>query len=219
MAIKGLIFDLDGTVALSQHFHAQAFGEVFKHHGLIFTPQDDARYTGTGAHHTFQEFFKEHGITLTQEQIEQYYQEKKAVYEELIKKSPMESVPGVKKFLEEQQKRGMKISMATGNSLEATKFILKEIRLENYFEHITTNKDVANPKPAPDIFLKAAQKMGLQPEECIVFEDAVNGVKAAKSAGMNCIGLETTTPKEKLLGAGADMIVKDYTSIEESSIS
>lgn len=215
MAIKGLIFDLDGTVTLSQQFHTQAFAEVFKKHGLNYTAEDDARYSGRGAHCTFPEFFKENGITLTQEQVEQYSAEKRAVYDELIKKNSILTVPGVEKFLERQKTRGMQIAMSTGNRIESSEIILGKAGLQKYFPIIVTNRDVEKSKPAPDIFLKAAEKLGLKPEECIVFEDAVNGVQGAKNAGMRCIALKTTTDPEKLLGAGADHLITDFNELTD----
>lgn len=215
MAIKGLIFDLDGTVTLTQQLHAQTFAEVFKKHGLTYTPEDDARYSGRGAHCTFPDFFKENGITLTPDQVEQYSREKHTAYDELIKHATIETVPGIQQFLKKQTDRGMKIAMATGNRIEPTRIILERTGVQKYFRDIVTNKDVANSKPAPDIFLKAAEKLGLSPEECIVFEDAVNGVTAAKKAKMRCIALVTTTPAEKLRAAGADHLVNSYDEVTE----
>lgn len=215
MAIKGLIFDLDGTVALSQQFHAEAFARVFKKYGLAYTAEDDARYSGRGAHCTFPEFFKEHGVTLTDEQVDEYANEKRAIYDEILDHHEVRTVPGIKKFLEDQQNKGMKIGMATGNRLDATKKLLSKAGVHNYFTVIVTNKDVPASKPAPDIFLKAAQDLGLSPEECIVFEDAVNGVEAAKKAGMRCIALQTTTPPEKLKAAGADRLVHSYDEVTD----
>lgn len=216
MAIKGLIFDLDGTVTLTQQLHAQTFADVFIKHGLTYTLEDDARYSGRGAHCTFPEFFKEHGITLTPEQIEQYSNEKHALYDELIKHAKIQTVPGVEKFLEKQNRQGMKIAMSTGNRIEPTKVILERAGILKYFTAIVTNKDVKNSKPAPDIFLKAAEKLELRPEECIVFEDAVNGVQGAKSGHMRCIALLTTTPRGKLQEAGADYLVNSYDEVSEN---
>lgn len=216
MPIKGLIFDLDGTVTLTQQFHEMAFEEVFKRHGLQYTADDDARFSGRGAHGTFPEFFKEHGIILTPEQIEQFAEEKHEVYAKIIHESQAQSVPGVEKFLERQKAKGMRMAMATGNQLQSTLYFLDKLGLEKYFEYIVTNDDIKNSKPAPDIFLKAAEKLELQPDECIVFEDAVNGVLGAKSAGMRCIALITTTPQEKLIAAGADHLVKNYDEVPDN---
>lgn len=218
MAVKGLIFDLDGTVTLTQQFHAQAFALVFKRHGLDYTEADDARYSGRGAHCTFPEFFLEHGVTLTPEQVEEYAAEKHVEYRKIIRSAEIKTVPGVIKFLERQKARGMKIAMATGNRVENADELLTRSKIKHYFEEVVTNRDVKKSKPEPDIFLKAAEKLGLEPGECLVFEDAVNGVTAARKAGMRCIATDKTTPKEKLLEAGAERVIGNFEEVTDDII-
>ncbi len=215
MNIKGLIFDLDGTLALSQQYHVQAFAEVFKRHGLTYTAEDDGRYAGKGSHCTFPEFFAEHGMKITPEQVEQYSKEKKEIYDRLIADATIQLVPGEKNFLENMKSRGMKMIVATGNKIDAAKLILSKIGILEFFQEIVTNSEVKHSKPFPDIFLKAAEKIGLKPEECVVFEDAVNGVQAAKSGHIRCIALLTTTPEKILADAGADHIVHNYDEVAD----
>lgn len=218
MPIKGLIFDLDGTVTLTQQFHAKAFAIVFKRHGLDYTEEDDARYSGRGSHCTFPEFFLEHGITLTPEEVEAYAAEKHVEYRKIIHNAEIKTVPGVVKFLERQRTRGMKIAMATGNRLENADELLGRANIKHYFEQIITNRDVKKSKPEPDIFLKAAEKLGLEPKECLVFEDAVNGVTAARKAKMRCIATDKTTPREKLIEAGAERIIGSFEEVTDDVI-
>ena len=130
----------------------------------------------------------------------------------------MQQIKGVKKFLARMKKYGIKMVVASGNKKDAIKFILGKTGILQYFKTIVTNQDVKKSKPAPDIFLKGAGEMGLKPEECVVFEDAVNGVKAAQSAGIPCICMLTTTKKTKLLKAGADLTVKDYTVLTDKML-
>ena len=178
--IKGLIFDLDNTLALSQQFHVQAFSEVFKKHGLTYTGKDDLRFAGKGSHCTFPEFFAEHGIKLTPVQVKQYSDEKTAVYNRIIHEMDIKPVKGAPAFLSKMEKMEYRMVVASGNKPEAIEYILRKIGIREFFEAIVTNKDVIKSKPAPDIFLKSAEKLGLKPEECIVFEDAVNGIRAAQ---------------------------------------
>lgn len=213
LKIKGLIFDLDGTLTLSQQYHAQAFGAVFKKHGITYTAKDDLRYAGRGSHCIFPEFFAEHGIILTKEQTEEYTNEKKTIYNKIIHEAKIHPVEGAKEFLNKMKKREMKMVVASGNTLEGIETILEKTHLREFFDDIITNSDVKKSKPFPDIFLKAAEKMALKKHECIVFEDAVNGVKAAKAAGMKCICFNTTTEKTFLLKAGAAAVFKNYTDI------
>lgn len=216
MNIKGLIFDLDGTLTLTQQFHYQAFSQVFARHGITYTEEDDLyKYAGMGSELIFPTVFGDHGITLTHEEVKQYVSEKREIYDRIIRTTPIEPVPGVVDFLERMRDRGFRMSVASGNRIESVKFLLDAIAVRDFFEFLVTNKDAAKPKPAPDIFLAAAAKMELEPSECVVFEDAVNGLQGAQAAGMSSIGLATRIPEEDLRKAGADLVVKDYNEISD----
>lgn len=208
---KGYIFDLDGTLTLTQHLHFQAFSEVFKRYGIEYTEHDDRyKYAGTGSKYIFPTVFAEYGKTLSQEEIVKLSAEKRALYDEILERSSIQAVPGVLEFLFQAQQKGIKMIVATGNKAEETEIILVKARIVHFFDIIVSQKDVKNQKPAPDIFLLAAQKLNLVPQECIVFEDGINGVKAAKAAGMYCVALDTSVEKEQLVKAGADTIINNY---------
>jgi beta-phosphoglucomutase len=214
--IKGLIFDLDGTLTLTQHFHFMAYHEVFKRHGINYTREDDYKHAGKGSSCIFPDVFKENGRTITAEEIQKYAEEKKVIYDKLIAESDIQAVPGIESFLKKMKQNGIKMAVASGNKLESIETILKKTGINQYFSIIVTNKDVKRSKPAPDIFLKAAEKLGLEQNQCIVFEDAENGIKAAKTAGIFCIGLGTGLTKEQLLKVGADFVVNNYNEIPVS---
>ncbi len=215
---KGLIFDLDGTLTLTQQFHAQAFAEVLKKNGLKYTEKDDLRYAGKGSHCIFPEFFAEHGRTITEEQIADFSEQKKQAYDRIVNTAKIKSVPGIKSFLKKMQREGKLMIVATGNKLESVKIILEKTGLEKFFQGIgnpadrliITNKDVKKSKPAPDIFLKAASVLGLKPAECIVFEDSLNGIAAAKAGKIPAIGLATGLPEKELKKHGAKFVIKNY---------
>lgn len=217
--IHGLIFDLDGTITLTQQFHYQAFSQVFAKYGIVYTEDDDLyTYAGMGSGVIFPTVFADHGITLTDEQIKAYSAEKKVIYDAIIHAEKIEPVPGVADFLERMKGHGYRMCVASGNKLEAIEFLLHAIGVRAYFEFIITNKDAEKPKPAPDIFLAAAKKFGFEPPECIVFEDAVNGITAAESGGIMSIGIATRIPEMDLRNAGADIVVKDYTELSDGMI-
>lgn len=219
-SIQGLIFDLDGTITLTQQFHYQAFSKVFAEHGIEYTEHDDLyKYAGMGSATIFPTVFADHGITLTEEQVKQYSDEKKKIYTKILEDHEILPVPGVKDFLQHVTDAGYKICIASGNKVEAIEYLLERVGVQKFFSIIVTNKDAAKPKPAPDIFLAAAAKLGLEPAQCVVFEDAVNGVHASKSAGIRCIGLATRIPENDLRAAGADYVVKNYDEISDAMIS
>lgn len=215
---KGLIFDLDGTLTLSQHFHYQSFGEIFQLHGIPYTVEDDYRHSGKGSHTIFPAIFEEHGEQITEEQIEEMSQKKKEIYEKIVIGSRVEAVPGVQDFLTRMHQKGIPMIVATGNKQEFIEMLLSKAKIPNFFQDIVTNKEVEHSKPEPDIFLKAAEKLHLDPSECIVFEDAANGILAAESAEMPCVALMTGMTREELEDAGADLVVQDYTEITDEML-
>lgn len=211
MQAKGYIFDLDGTLTLTQHLHYQAFSVVFKRYGIEYTEHDDRyKYAGTGSKYIFPTVFAEHGRILSEEEIAQFSAEKRDIYDQILEKSSVQAVSGALEFLSEAQQRRIKMIVATGNKAEETKIILAKAGIADFFDQIVSQKDVEHQKPAPDIFLLAAQKLGLSPQDCIVFEDGINGVKAAKAGGIYCVALDTSIANEELVKAGADMVITNY---------
>jgi beta-phosphoglucomutase len=209
---KGLIFDLDGTLTITQHLHYEALHRVFAGYGINYSPEEDQmKYSGRGSTYTCEQVLKEAGRNPSPEDIEQCATKKKIFYDEIIDKKDIIPIPGIQEFLARMQKAGMKMIVATGNKLEATKKILKKAGLSDYLYMIVAQQDVKNQKPAPDLFLLAAQKLGLEPVDCIVFEDAVNGVQAAKAGHFTCIAVTTGTRSEVLQAAGAAETITDYT--------
>lgn len=216
---KGLIFDLDGTLTLTQQFHAKAFAEVFKKRSIKFTKADDLRYAGKGSHCIFPEFFAEHGIKITKKQTLEFAKEKKQAYDRIVNTARIKPVPGIKNFLKKMRREGKKMIVATGNKLESVEIILRKTGLYEFFIDetgqvagplIVTNQDVKKSKPAPDIFLKAAEKLGLKPKECVVFEDSPNGIQAAKAGKIPCIALATGLSEKELEKKGAKFVIKNY---------
>ena len=212
MKIKGLIFDLDGTLTLTQQFHYQALHEVFKGYGIDYTQKEDQeKYSGKGSKYTCEQVLKAAGKNATPEEIEACATRKKEEYDKIISSNEIVPVKGAKKFLTAAGSAGLKMIVATGNKQEATKYLLNKAGLGEFFNEIISQSDVKNQKPSPDLFLAAVEKMGLQPDECIVFEDAVNGVVAAKAGNIKCVALTTGSPAEELLASGAQTAVADYT--------
>lgn len=210
--LKGIIFDMDGTITLTEELHHRAFSEVFKkfgvEYGLIMHVR---RFAGAGSEQTFKTIFAERGIQLSDEDLAKCIAEKKELYTKIVQEIEIPTVPGVSEFIQRIHKKGLKKIIATGNSnLDAVRFILKKVALLDYFPDILSIKEVAHGKPFPDVFLEAAKRIGCAANECVILEDALNGVQAAKSAGIRCIAFETTTGRDDLLKAGAEKVLKDY---------
>jgi beta-phosphoglucomutase len=210
--IKGLIFDLDGTLTLTQEFHYEALHEVFLNdYGIDYTQAEDQElFSGKGSKYTCEQILKNRGKNPTASDIEKCAARKKEVYERILAGKEIIPVPGIKDFLDSSKKEGLKMIVATGNKPEATKIILERAGILGYFDVIVSQANVKNQKPAPDLFLLAAEKLNAAPEECVVFEDSINGIEAAKAGNIPCVALTTGTAAEKLIAAGALETIKDY---------
>lgn len=210
--LKGIIFDMDGTITLTEGFHHRAFAEVFRQNGIAYDFSDHMkRFAGAGSGVTLQTIFQEHGKALNPEEIKELQAKKKELYTKIVQESEIPTVSGVHEFVKKIHVRGLKKIIATGNSnLDAVRFILKKVGLLEYFPDILSIKEVGRGKPFPDVFVEAARRLGCAADECVVLEDAINGVQAAKAAGIRCIAFETTTKKEDLLKAGASVVLRNY---------
>ena len=115
---------------------------------------------------------------------------KEAIYRELFLPE-RKVIEGAVEFLEEAQSLGIKLAVATAAPVANMEFVLDGLDLRRFFDAIMTAADVANGKPNPEVFLKSAERLGVEPKNCLVFEDAVNGFEAANRAGMKSIGIAT----------------------------
>lgn len=208
---------MDGTITLTEGLHHKAFAEIFREHGIEY-PLDDhlARFAGVGSKVIFSKIFEEHGRKLNDAEVEDFVAQKRNLYTKFVQESNLEAVPGVQEFVKRIHAKGLKKIIATGNSnLDIVRFILRKIGLNDYFPDIVSITEVGRGKPFPDVFLEAAKRIECLPRECVVLEDAVNGVESAKAAGMRCIAFETTTKQDDLLKAGAAAVFKDYTQLTD----
>lgn len=213
--LKGVIFDLDGTLTFTEELHYRAFAEIFKEYGIDFTYEEEVtKYAGSGSENIFTKVFADRGKTVSAEELEKCCAKKKELYKKIVQESEIPVVVGARELAGKIHELGVKKIIATGNSdLEAVRLVLEKAKLLKYFPDILSITEVPRGKPFPDIFVEAAKRMGCEPYECVVFEDSINGVEAASAAGITCIALETSTHREDLLKAGATSVIKNYLEI------
>lgn len=199
--IAGVIFDMDGVLLESEPFIAAAAVKMFAEKGVTVIPEEFRPFIGTGEDRFLGGVAEARGVTLDmpRDKVRTY-----AIYLDLIV-GRLEALPGVSRFLTECHRRGLKTAVASSADRMKVEGNLKEIHLPaSSFQAIVVGEDVENKKPAPDIFLEAARRLGLDPRACLVVEDAVSGVAAARAAGSRCLGLTTSFAAEFLMAAGAD---------------
>lgn len=192
---RAFIFDMDGTLVDNMRFHGAAWQQMLLENGIEADAQDFLISTaGKTNREIIPAFFKDAG----EEKLLELGGRKETIYRELFlpERKP---VDGAIEFLKESQKLGIKLAVATAAPVANMEFILDGLDLRKYFDAIMTAADVENGKPNPEVFLKSAEKLNVALENCLVFEDAINGFEAANRAGMRSIGIATVNSVEDIV--------------------
>jgi len=205
---QAVIFDMDGVIVDSEPRHAQAFLEIFHEmgcadtHGIDF---DD--YYGRSDRALWEDFIARHKPTQAIEELVQWKQGR--LIDLLVKDEPIfAELPGLLKKLAMRYR----LAVASGSAHVVIDQVLAMQQLRRFFPVVVSSQDVTRGKPAPDIFLRAAELMGVPPSSCWVIEDAETGVQGALAAGMRVIAITNTLPAERL--ADATFVVGTYAEIE-----
>ena len=185
---KAVIFDLDGVICFTDRFHYQAWKALADRLGIYFDEKINDRLRGVSRMASLEIILERATETYTQEQKEAFAEEKNNIYRELLKNmSPADLTDEVKDTPIELRNRGYKLSI--GSSSKNTKFILERIGLGDFFDAIADGTDITRSKPDPEVFLCSARKIGMDPADCAVVEDAKAGIQAARAAGMTALAL------------------------------
>jgi beta-phosphoglucomutase len=208
--IKGLIFDLDGVIVDTAKYHYLAWKRLDAELGFDFTEKDNERLKGISRMESLKILLELGGLTPDEETRLALAEKKNRWYVEYISViKENEILPGVRKFIESARAAGLKVAL--GSASKNTHAILNGLKLTNYFDVVIDGNKVSKAKPDPEVFLLAAQELGIAPNGCVVFEDARAGVEAAKKAGMRCIGIGTS-----LELCEADVQVSGFSNIDLS---
>lgn len=185
---KAIIFDLDGVICFTDKYHYQAWKTLADRLGIYFDEQINDRLRGVSRMASLSIILEQADREYTQEEKEAFAAEKNETYRELLKHmSPADLSDEVKNTLRILRDRGYKLSI--GSSSKNTKFILRQIGLDAFFDAVADGTDITHSKPDPEVFLVAAQKIGVAPVECAVVEDAKAGIEAAKASDMTALAL------------------------------
>jgi len=202
------IFDMDGTLIDNTPYHYQAWQQLFKKNGLPGLSRDTylTEISGVPIINTLKKYF---GEDISDTRLKELTTQKKQFYEVAFKPF-LRPINGLEQFLNNLKGAGVKIALATSSTMDDVDFIFETIPIRAYFDTIIIGSTVSQPKPSPQIFLKAAAQLNILPERCIVFEDSISGLKAGKNAGMKVIGIATAHPIEKVSKL-ATLAIQDYT--------
>ena len=186
--IKAVIFDLDGVIVSTDECHYLAWKAIADKENIYFDKTINERLRGVSRRESFDIILEKSDRLYTKSEKERLCTEKNELYKSLIKNlTPQNILPGAITVLDFLKENNIKI--AIGSSSKNAEMILKQVELENKFDAISDGNNITHSKPHPEVFLKAAQMLDVDPKECIVFEDANSGIDAALSAGMYSCGL------------------------------
>ncbi|MES2279676.1 MAG: beta-phosphoglucomutase [Bacteroidota bacterium] len=186
--IKACIFDLDGVIVDTAIYHYQAWKRLANQLGFDFTEHDNEQLKGVSRTRSLEIILQLGGVTKTEAEREELASLKNTWYVEMISKMrPDEILPGAKEFVEACRAAGIKTAL--GSASKNSMMILDKVGMTNLFDAIIDGNKVTKAKPDPEVFLKGAEELGINPSECVVFEDAIAGVEAAKAGGMKAVGI------------------------------
>ena len=206
--IQAVLFDMDGVLVDTECQMCLAAIAMFNELGVTVQPEDFLPFVGAGENRYLGGVAEKYGVELD---IEAAKFRAYTIYGELVK-GRLEPLPGVREFIGRCREKGIKTVVATSADLMKMEINLREISLPaESFDATVNGLEVVHKKPSPEIYLLAARKVGISPEHCLVVEDAINGVQAAKAAGMFCLALTTSFSAEQL--NQADWICPDLSDV------
>lgn len=208
--LRAIIFDMDGVLVDSEPFICEAAMKMFSERGLVVRAEDFLPFVGAGEDRYIGGVAQKYGfpIDIEREKTRTY-----EIYGQIVK-GRLQPLPGVLDFISKARQLGLRLAIASSADRVKVDINLRELGLQaQMFDAVVSGVDVAQKKPHPEIFLTAARRLNVDPSCCLVVEDAVNGVAAAKAAGMRCLGITTSFSPQEL--SAADWTAPDLASAPE----
>lgn len=212
-SVPAFLFDLDGVIVASNGLHVESWREVARRHGFACPDPDYIGKCGLRTGAVIRDLLR---WPVSEDEAARLGFEKEELYRAWIRRDGIRPIPGVLAFLAEARRAGVRCAVGSSAPRENVDLCLRALRLEDVFAATVSGADVARGKPAPDIFLKAAQASGVPPRACLVFEDAPAGIAAAHAAGMRAYALATSHAREEL--AAADWQADDFTKLSARAV-
>jgi beta-phosphoglucomutase len=193
--LKAVLFDMDGVLVDTEELTFRAAQQMFEEHGIKVTQEDFRPYIGTGENSYIGNVARKHGFPAD------IQRDKKRMYDifGILAKGHLKALPGVRDFIAVCRNKGLKLAVATSADYVKMMINLRETGLEQVtFDVLINGQEVKNKKPHPEIYQTTADRLGVRPPECLVVEDAVNGIEAAKAAGAKCLAITNSFSRKEL---------------------
>ena len=208
--LKGLLFDMDGTLVDNLAYHFMAFEEYAKREGYELLEPLTLKHNGMHLKDIFPALLGEKVVA--EQGLEKLSNGKEATYRDMYRPL-IAPIAGLIELLQAAKEAGVKCAIGSSGCRENVEMIIEGLDIAELIDASISGSDVTHGKPHPEIFIKAYEALGLKAEECVVFEDAANGIVAGLAAGCKCVGITTSATAETLNEAGAAMSVTDYSTI------
>lgn len=210
--LKAVIFDMDGVLIDSEPVHLEAFRMMMEELGHEFDREYYMQFIGSTTEHMWEKIIRDYHITLSKDELMQISDRN---VKRINGRAGYPVMTGVTNLIRGLYKSGVKLAVASSSGMERINDTLEKMHVKEMFQTIVSGMQVKNPKPAPDTFLEAAKMLCVRPDECIVIEDSLNGMRAAKNAGMVCIMYENNSLGMKTDSSYADYVIQGYEEIDE----
>lgn len=209
---NAVLFDMDGVLIDSGPFHFESWKLLAAEHNLVADQAFFQRTFGHTNRYILPRFF---GRELSEEEIRRFSDRKEALYREIIA-GTAQPMPGLRAFIDAMRARGWRIGIGSSAPRDNVEFVLDLFDLRGVMAGYACYEDVTHGKPDPEVYLTAAARVGVLPARCVVVEDAIHGIEAARRAGMKCVALTTTNPRESLVEA--DLVVDSFEELDPERV-
>jgi len=205
---EAIIFDMDGVVADSEPLHIKAENKTLAPYNVQVTEEDYREFMGRSPKLLLENLVKKYSINVDMQELLSVHKENLLQ----LYNNEVTPIEGSLQLIQWFSDRDYLLALASSSDIKLVDSVISKFKIRNIFKAVLSGSEVKNIKPAPEIFLKAASQLSVQPKHCLVIEDSAAGVKAAQSAGMRCIGFRSPhTPSQDL--SLADMVIDDLTAL------
>ena len=214
--LKAIIFDLDGTLVDSLPYHHESWRIFFKNNNLEENDFSEIlkEYKGGGTLELMTSVF---GDTYTRDELKKMSDDKEVIFRDIYK-SKIYPIEGLNKFLDNLKENNILLSIGSNAIRKNVLMTIQELGITNYFSSIICGDEVSRGKPDPEMYLKTLSNLKVSNNECIIFEDSIEGIEAARNADIKVVGVTSSQSSEKLKSVGAFKTINDYTKIRLDNI-